>query len=155
MTSVTFALHRKTHSVRVEAGAYSHKLSFQLRIPKGHRLYTHDGKEVRSGYVEFVAEKPKHETGSIWFIDEMKDPDTGAIDPPSLSFYALITTEFYSLIRDSHPSLSFELRITTEFLGPLQFDDPLGTTIKWDTSRQNPVPVQSYELLFTSPASDA
>lgn len=104
-----------------------------------------------TGYVEFIAEKPKYETESIWFIDEMKDPDTGAIHPPSVSFYALVTSEFFSLIRDSHPSLTFELRVNTEFLDPLQFDDPLGTAIRWDTSRKNPVPVQSYELLFTSP----
>ena len=104
-----------------------------------------------TGYVEFIAEKPKYETESIWFIDEMKDPDTGAIHPPSVSFYALVTSEFFSLIRDSRPSLTFELRVNTEFLDPLKFDDPLGTAIRWDTSRKNPVPVQSYELLFTSP----
>lgn len=155
MTTVTFTLRRRALIVRVDSGAYTQKLSFQARLQKGHRLYTHDGKEVSTCYVEFVVEKPEYETEAIWFVDAIKDPDTGAIDPPSISFCALVSPELYSLIRDSHPSLSYGLRLHTEFLGPLQFDDPFGLTVKWDTSRQNPVPVKSYELVLSAPANDA
>jgi hypothetical protein len=155
MTTITLTLQRKTLTVRVDSGVYTQKLSFQARLPKGHRLYTHEGKEVSSCYVELVAEKPKYETETIWFIDAIKDPDTGAIDPPSISFYALVAPELFALIRDSHPSLSHELRIHTQFLGALQFDDPLGFAIKWDTSLQNPVPVTSYELVLGASTSDA
>lgn len=155
MATVSLTLQHKKLFVRVESGVYAQKLSFRARLPKGHRLYSHDGKEVSGCYLELVAEKPKYETETLWFVDAIKDPDTGAFDPPGISFHALVAPDLFALIRDSHPSLSYELRIHTHLLGALQFDDPLGFAIKWDTSIQNPVPVESYELVLSASESDA
>jgi hypothetical protein len=155
MTTLTLTLQRKSLTVRVESGVYAQKLSFQALLAKEHSLCNHEGAEVCSGYVELVAQKPKYETEAIWFVDAVKDPDTGVIDPSSISFYALVAPELFALIRDSHPSLSYELRIHTQLLGALRFDDPLGFAIKWDTSLQNPVPAKSYELVLGVPTSNA
>ena len=155
MSVITFTLHKKLLTISARDGAFTEKLSFEARLPKRDSLVTHDGKKVKIGYVEFVYEKPSYETEHLHFIDEMKDIDTGRTYPPSISFYAKVTPDIFAICRDSNPHVLLSLRVNTEMTGPIQFNDPMGNAKAWDTSRQNPVPVKSYEILLTHPESDA
>ncbi len=154
MSRITFTLHRKALAVSMLGGAYSQKLSFEARLPKRQSLSTREGKDIKTGYVEFVSEKPRYETEMLHFVDAMQDIDTGRIDPPSICFYAKVTPEIFALIRDSDSSSLVELRIQTNLTGAIQFDDPLGEAKIWDISRQNPVPVETFELVLSQPESD-
>jgi hypothetical protein len=118
------------------------------------RLRTVDGREIRSGYVEFASEKPEYPTEVLWFAAENKDRDTGKVSPPSFSFYALAHPDLFALLRDAPLGLSFELHVSTDLLGPIQYCDHLGLGVSWDTSRADPVPVKSYEVLISNPETE-
>lgn len=150
MSTLRFSLHKKTLSVNSRDGAFTQKLSFEAKLPRQHSLSTHDGKQVTTGYVEFVFENPEYETATIHFIDAIEDIDTGSIDPPSISFYANVTPDVFTLMRDSAPNALLTLRLDTELMGAIQFNDPMGYEKVWDTSRQNPAVVESYEIKLTS-----
>ncbi|MFZ3088456.1 MAG: hypothetical protein WA123_10380 [Methylotenera sp.] len=149
MSILTFTLHKKTLTVSARDGTFTEKLSFEARLPKRDSLSTHEGKQVKTGYVELVFEKPEYETEKIHFIDASEDIDTGSIYPPSVSFYAKVTPDIFALIRDSNPNALLSLRLQTEMMGPIQFNDPMGEAKLWDTSRQNPVVVESYEITLS------
>lgn len=155
MSMITFTLHKKALAISMWNGAYSQKLSFEARLPKRESLSTREGKDIRTGYVEFVFEKPTYETEKIHFVDGYQDKDTGRIDPVSISFYAQVTPEVFALIRDSDSSSLVELKIQIGLMGPIQFNDPMGDAKVWDTSFQNSVQVESYELVLSQPESDA
>lgn len=155
MSCLTLTLQQKLVSIRAENGNFVSKVSFKAALPKGERLSTADGKDVSSGYIEFIVEKPAHETDCLWFNDRLEDPDSGSIDPPNISFYARVSSDVFAYIRDAHPAAAIQLRLHFDFTGPIQFDNPLGTCRSWDTARQNPVPVNSYELMFSSTEGDA
>lgn len=155
MSNLTFTLQQKSLSIRIESGLYAQKLSFQALLPKKYRLYSHEGKEVRAGHVTFFTQAPNHDTESIWFIDEIEDPDTGVVGPPSIEFYTLVSQELFSLLRDSNNDSLVELHINTSFYGAIRFADSLGYDAKWDTSIENPVPVESYEVILGPSARDA
>jgi hypothetical protein len=151
MSMLTFTLHKKTLAVSAQDGAFIEKLSFEARLPKRDSLSTHEGKQIKTGYVEFVFEKPEYETEKIHFIDALEDIDTGSVYPPSISFYAKVTPEVFALIRDSNPNTLLSLKLQTEMMGAIQFNDPIGEAKLWDTSRQNPVVVKSYKITLSQP----
>jgi hypothetical protein len=151
MSMLTFTLHKKTLKVSARDSRFTEKLSFEARLPQRDSLSTHEGKQIKTGYIEFVFEKPEYETEKIYFIDALQDIDTESIYPPSISFYAKITPDVFVLIRDSNPNTLLSLRLQTEMMGPIQFNDPMGEEKLWDTSLQNPVVVESFEITLSQP----
>lgn len=149
MSILTFTLHRKTLKVSALEGRFTEKLSFEARFPKGDSLSTQEGKQVKTGYVEIVFEKTEYETEKIYFIDASEDIDTGTVYPPSISFFAKVTPDIFALIRDSNTNTTLSLKLHTDMLGPIQFNDPMGEAKLWDTSLQNPVAVESYEITLS------
>lgn len=151
MSILTFSLHKKTLKVSARDGNFTEKLSFEARLSKRESLQTHDGKLVETGYVELVYEKQEYETENIHFIDTLEDIDTGRVYPPSITFNAKVTPDIFALIRDSNQNTILSLRLQTDMMGPIQFHDSMGEAKLWDTSRQNPVPVESYEITLSQP----
>jgi hypothetical protein len=155
MSSITFTLHKKKLSIAAENSTFSEKLFFQARLPKHDTLSTVDGKQVKIGYVQFVFDDPNYEADQIYFNDALEDIDTGSTSPPSISFYARVPSNIFALMRDSHPNSLLELTIQTAFMGAIRFNDPMGCAKIWDTLQQNPMPVESYEIIFEQPEDDA
>ena len=99
-------------------------------------------------------EKPKIETEKIYFVDSMEDMDTGASNPPSISFYAQLTPEIFNVIRDANTNAAIELRLQTGMMSAIQFNDSMGKAKLWDTSAEKCVSVESYQIILSQPENE-
>ncbi len=145
MSRITLSLHKKTLRLSLHGGACRQSLNFDAVFPKRERLITHDGIEIKTGSVTFVLSGAFQNT-DLRFFGAERDRDTDVVNPPCLAFYAEVTPEVFDLIRDSSLDSALVLTIATPLMGAIRFNSPLGEEKVWDTSKQNPIPVEGFDV---------
>ena len=155
MSSITLALTSKNLRIEVSPDATQHRLSFQATVPKPYCLRTSNGEVIARGHVEFVFERARFPEPTLHFSPASEDPDTGKKYSESLSFYATLSAETFTVLRDLPPRATLTLRLATEMAGPIQFTDALGFELNWNTHQYKVVPVAHFEVAVSYAASDA
>lgn len=155
MSALTLKLNKKTLRIEVTPEAQQQRLSFAATLPGQDRLRTNRGIQIKSGYVEFVFEKPRNNEPALYFVDKIEDPDTGKTDPESFSFYAQLTPEIYSTLRDAPSTSIITLYLSFDLMGAIQFGDIMGNEKIWNTESQKIVPVEYFDLVASYPESGA
>ena len=155
MSTLSLLLLRKTERIEASPEGFQHKLTFEARFPPREKLTSHLGEEAARGFVELVTSLPRFNNPTLIFAESSRDPVSGEMFPPSITFYALVPEKIFDALLNAPPAAKYTLNLSTGLMGAIRFSDSLGYEKLWNTEEQNPVSIQYFDFSVQHDHCDA